>query len=101
MRYVAKHPLRTLGHIGSAMLLLVPGVITTPLLAIVGFSGSGVIAGKAVLDAKRYQTKLIDDCRVACCWGAVGYGCSNCRKHVCGLAVCGGKYMSVFGVEYC
>ncbi|EUC31720.1 hypothetical protein COCCADRAFT_100582 [Bipolaris zeicola 26-R-13] len=46
VRYVAKHPLRTLGHIGSAALLLVPGVITTPLLAIVGFSGSGVmIAG--------------------------------------------------------
>ncbi|EUC48219.1 hypothetical protein COCMIDRAFT_87824 [Bipolaris oryzae ATCC 44560] len=45
VRYVAKHPLRTLGHIGSAALLLVPGVITTPLLAIVGFSSSGIVAG--------------------------------------------------------
>jgi hypothetical protein len=47
VRYVVEHPLRTVGHIGSGILLLVPGVITGPLLALAGFAGSGVVASES------------------------------------------------------
>jgi hypothetical protein len=42
VRYVVEHPPGTLGNIGSGILLLVPGVIKNPLLALAGFAGSGV-----------------------------------------------------------
>ncbi|KAL6152686.1 hypothetical protein ACJQWK_11340 [Exserohilum turcicum] len=45
VRYVVEHPIRTLGHVGSAALLVAPGIITAPLLAVAGFTGSGVAAG--------------------------------------------------------
>jgi UPF0716 family protein affecting phage T7 exclusion len=53
VRYVIQHPLRSLGHFCSGILLLVPGVVTTPLLALVGFSGTGVVAGKFLMDKEQ------------------------------------------------
>jgi hypothetical protein len=45
IRYIVAHPIRTLGHIVSGLLLIVPGVVTGPLLALAGFGGNGIIAG--------------------------------------------------------
>jgi hypothetical protein len=52
VRYVVEHPLRTLGHISNGILLLVPGVITGPLLAVAGFTGKGIAAGNSWQRAK-------------------------------------------------
>ncbi|KAF2829874.1 hypothetical protein CC86DRAFT_176537 [Ophiobolus disseminans] len=45
VRYVVQHPIRTTGHVLSGMLLLVPGIITAPLLAMAGFASRGIAAG--------------------------------------------------------
>ena len=42
VRYIARYPLRTLFHVANGILLLVPVVITGPLLALAGFTGGGI-----------------------------------------------------------
>jgi hypothetical protein len=46
IRYIIAHPIRTLGHIVSGLLLIAPGAVTGPLLALIGFGRNGIIAGE-------------------------------------------------------
>jgi hypothetical protein len=46
VRYVVEHPIHTLSHVASGVLLLVPGVVTAPLLAVAGFGSGGIAAGE-------------------------------------------------------
>jgi hypothetical protein len=45
VRYVVQHPMRTVFHVANGVLLLVPGAVTAPLLAVAGFARGGVVAG--------------------------------------------------------
>ncbi|KAH7392737.1 hypothetical protein BKA66DRAFT_439447 [Pyrenochaeta sp. MPI-SDFR-AT-0127] len=45
VRYVAAHPIRSFFHVVNFIVLLVPGIVTAPLLALAGFTSSGVAAG--------------------------------------------------------
>ena len=47
-RYVVEHPIRTMSHLVSGVLLLAPGIITAPLLAAAGFASNGIVAGEQV-----------------------------------------------------
>jgi hypothetical protein len=46
VRYVVEHPIRTLCHVASGILLLAPNIVTAPLLAAAGFASGGITAGE-------------------------------------------------------
>ena len=45
LKWVAAHPYQTAFHVACALLLLYPGIVTVPILALVGFAPEGIIAG--------------------------------------------------------
>jgi hypothetical protein len=59
VQYVVQHPLRTLGHVGSLALAVVPGVAIGPILNVVGFGTGGIVAGNSLL-CVRFRTKKAD-----------------------------------------
>ncbi|KAF1949239.1 hypothetical protein CC80DRAFT_510755 [Byssothecium circinans] len=89
VQYVVEHPIQTVAHVATALVVAAPGIVAGPLLAVAGFAGGGIAAGSMAAGVQSTIGAVSAGSTFATLQSAAmgGYGAATVAGAVAGAAV--------------